>query len=320
MGLEDVDEPADQVPQAADGSLAHFAEHSLEPGEGLLDRVEVRAVWRKEAQSCTGCFDSFLHGGPLVAGEVVHDDHIAGAQLGHQDLCDIGFEPVAVDRSVQHHRRNHAGHAQASDQRGGLPPAGSLNHNAAAKGIPGESVRVETALGDNHRAMFPTYSIAKIAAECVVRFAAAAFDLPAIIARMSVPYGDNGGWPYFHLLAMQNGEPIAVHPEKPNYYNPLHVDDYIEKVPYLLGATSLNAITTNLGGSQIVALEEWCAHIGQRTGLVPIFKEQTSAFGSLAIDTTLMHSLIGETKVDWRDGIDRMLERFPFILVHSHRI
>ena len=123
MGLEDVDEPADQVPQAADGSLAHFAEHSLEPGEGLLDRVEVRAVWRKEAQGCTGCFDSFLHGGPLVAGEVVHDDHIAGAQLGHQDLCDIGFEPVAVDRSVQHHRRNHAGHAQASDQRGGLAMA-----------------------------------------------------------------------------------------------------------------------------------------------------------------------------------------------------
>ena len=54
MGLEYVDEPADQVPQAADGSLAHFAEHSLEPGEGLLDRVEVRAVVReiKEARAC----------------------------------------------------------------------------------------------------------------------------------------------------------------------------------------------------------------------------------------------------------------------------
>lgn len=163
------------------------------------------------------------------------------------------------------------------------------------------------ALGDNHRAMFPTYSIAKIAAECVVRFAAAAFDLPAIIARMSVPYGDDGGWPYFHLLAMQNHQPIMVHPERPNFYNPLHVDDYIEKVPYLLGAASSDAMTTNLGGSQMVALEEWCAHIGERTGLVPIFEEQANAFGSLAIDTTLMHALIGETRVDWRDGIDRML-------------
>ena len=30
------------------------------------------------------------------------------------------FEPVAVDRSVEHHRRDHAGHAQACDQRSGL--------------------------------------------------------------------------------------------------------------------------------------------------------------------------------------------------------
>ena len=65
--LEDVDEPADQVPQAADGSFAHLAEHGLEPGECLLDRVEVRAVRREEAQGCPGCFDPFLHGGPLVA-------------------------------------------------------------------------------------------------------------------------------------------------------------------------------------------------------------------------------------------------------------
>lgn len=32
----------------------------------------------------------------------------------------MGLEPVAVDRPVQHHRRDHAGHAKARDQRGGL--------------------------------------------------------------------------------------------------------------------------------------------------------------------------------------------------------
>lgn len=58
-----------------------------------------------------------------MTGEVVHDDHVAGAQLGYQDLRDIGFEPVAVDWSVQHHWRNHAGHSQASDERGGLAVA-----------------------------------------------------------------------------------------------------------------------------------------------------------------------------------------------------
>lgn len=56
MWLEDVDELADQVPQATDGALACFAQHGLEPGERLFDRIEVRTVGRKEAQGCAGCF------------------------------------------------------------------------------------------------------------------------------------------------------------------------------------------------------------------------------------------------------------------------
>ena len=55
-----------------------------------------------------------------MAREVVHDDHVSGAQLRHEHLGDIGFEPVAVGRPVQHHRRDHTSHPQARDQRGGL--------------------------------------------------------------------------------------------------------------------------------------------------------------------------------------------------------
>jgi nucleoside-diphosphate-sugar epimerase len=63
-------------------------------------------------------------------------------------------------------------------------------------------------LGDNHRHMFPTYSISKIAAETVARFTAKQFNIPLTIARLSVPYGDNGGWPFWHLLMMKEGIPI----------------------------------------------------------------------------------------------------------------
>lgn len=70
-----------------------------------------------------GRFDPFLHGGPFVAREVVHDDCVARAQLGHQNLSHIGFEPIAVYRPVQHYRRDHSGHAQACDQCGGLAVA-----------------------------------------------------------------------------------------------------------------------------------------------------------------------------------------------------
>lgn len=41
----------------------------------------------------------------------------------HRVLGDPWFEPVAVDRSVQHHRRHDAGHEQASYERGGLAMA-----------------------------------------------------------------------------------------------------------------------------------------------------------------------------------------------------
>jgi len=166
----------------------------------------------------------------------------------------------------------------------------------------------DSPLGDNHRVMFPTYSISKIAAETVCRFVAHQNNIPTTIARLSVPYGDNGGWMYYHMLMMQQGIAIDLHPDKPNYYNPLHADDYIEKIPYLLGAATPEVTTTNFGGSQKVSIEEWCAYIGELTGFEPNFQDNPQAFGSLCIDMQMMHSLVGETSVDWRDGIRRQIE------------
>jgi UDP-glucuronate 4-epimerase len=166
----------------------------------------------------------------------------------------------------------------------------------------------DSPLGDNHRVMFPTYSISKIAAETVCRFVAHQNNIPTTIARLSVPYGDNGGWMYYHMLMMQQGIAIDLHPDKPNYYNPLHADDYIEKIPYLLAAATPEVTTMNFGGSQKVSIEEWCAYIGELTGFEPIFQDNPKAFGSLCIDMQKMHSLVGETSVDWRDGIRRQIE------------
>jgi UDP-glucuronate 4-epimerase len=181
----------------------------------------------------------------------------------------------------------------------------------------GHEPRSEDApLGDNHRVMFPTYSIAKIAAETVCRFVAHQQGIPTTIARLSVPYGDNGGWMYYHLLMMQGGIPIDLHPEAPNYYNPLHVDDYLEKIPYLLAAATTDVTTVNFGGSQRVSIEEWCAYIVELTGFEPVFQDNPRAFGSLSIDTTRMHELIGETRVDWRDGIrSQIMKLAPDLLL-----
>ncbi len=172
----------------------------------------------------------------------------------------------------------------------------------------GNPVEEKSALGDHHRNMFPTYSMAKIAAESVVRFTARQFSVPTTIARLSVPYGDNGGWPYYHALMMQAGMPIDIYPDRPNNFNLLHSSDYIEKIPRLLAGATSDVLTLNFGGSEAVSVEQWCEYIGELTGLKPVFNETDSALAGLPIDLRAMHDAIGETKTDWRTGIKCMME------------
>ena len=166
----------------------------------------------------------------------------------------------------------------------------------------------ESPLGDNHRNLFETYSISKIAAETVARFVAREFKVPLTIARLNVPYGSFPCWPYFHLLMMQGGMPIDIHPAAPNGYSPIHSDDYIEKIPYLLAAAKPDTPTYNLAGSQHVSIEEWCAYMGELTGLTPQFNQTEKALGNLTADNSKLTELAGSTRVDWKEGMRRMVE------------
>ncbi|NNL64890.1 MAG: NAD(P)-dependent oxidoreductase [Myxococcales bacterium] len=180
----------------------------------------------------------------------------------------------------------------------------------------GQKPLVETdPLGDNHRAMMPTYSIAKIAAETVARFSARQWNLPTTIARFSVPYGDNGGWPWFHLMMMQAGAPIPVPTDRPALYNLIHEDDYFAMLPRLLEIASVPAMTVNWGGSEATSIEQWCAYLGELTGLEPKFHVTEDTIPPVCLDPTLMHEKVGRTRVAWRDGIRRMVEaRNPELL------
>lgn len=164
-------------------------------------------------------------------------------------------------------------------------------------------------LGDNHAAFgfLPTYSICKIAAEGVARFAARQLGLPTLIARLNVPYGDSGGWPAVHLELMRAGRPIAVHENAPNLFNPIHEDDLLAGLPRLLAAASVPATIVNWGGSDVASIEEWCAWLGELTGLEPVFAPTRRTIESACIDTTRMEALTGPTRVPWRDGFRRMV-------------
>jgi nucleoside-diphosphate-sugar epimerase len=170
-------------------------------------------------------------------------------------------------------------------------------------------------LGDNHRVMMPTYSICKIAAEAVARTAARQFDLPTTIARLNVPYGDHGGWPVFHLEMMLAGQPVPVHPEAPNLYNPIHDDDIAMMVPRLLEIASVPATIVNWAGREQASIEEWCTYLGDLTGLEATFVSTDQTIGSVTTDNTRMHELVGDTTVSWRDGFRRMVAaRHPELL------
>jgi len=163
------------------------------------------------------------------------------------------------------------------------------------------------ALGDNHRAIMPTYSIAKIATEAVVRTGARQWQLPTTIARLNVPYGDNGGWPAFHLEQILAGNPVALYPERPNQFNPIHEEDLIAMIPGLLAIASVPATIVNWAGAETVSIEEWCEYMAGLVGKDASFVVTDRTIASVTTDNTRLHELVGSTHVSWRDGMARMV-------------
>lgn len=172
----------------------------------------------------------------------------------------------------------------------------------------GDPQRETDPLGDNHRVMMPTYSISKIAAEAVVRAACRMFDVPATIARLNVPYGDNGGWPAFHLAMILAGRAVPVRPGGPSSFNPIHEDDIIAMVPRLLEIATVPATIVNWGGDERVSIEEWSAYLGSLVGRDVEFDVTTETLGGIPTDNTRRLQLVGPTTVGWREGMKRMVD------------
>ena len=170
-------------------------------------------------------------------------------------------------------------------------------------------------LGDSHRCMAPTYSLAKIAAEAVVRFAARQWNLPTTIARLGVPYGDQGGWPWYHLMMMKSGVPIPVHSTRPNGFPLLHEDDYVRHVEGLLEMANVPATVVNWAGSEDTDVESWCRYLGELTGLEPKFEVSDNALAPLPLNVGQLEAKLGKSQVPWKEGIRRLVEaRNPELL------
>ena len=162
------------------------------------------------------------------------------------------------------------------------------------------------------------YSISKVAAEAVCTWIATHFRIPLTIIRICSTYGPEGGAPADRLDAMLAGRPIRLHPDKPNNYNPIYEDDYVELGIRAMEVAATPPVVVNWAGSETVSVEDYCRYMGELVGVEPVFEYTPKAHTPLWPDVTHMHDLLGATKVPWRDGFRRMIQaRHPEIALHQ---
>lgn len=159
------------------------------------------------------------------------------------------------------------------------------------------------------------YSFSKVAAEQVCTWVATQFGIPLTIIRVCSTYGPEGGAPADRLRMMLAGTPIRLHPDKPNNYNPIYEDDYVELGIRAMEVADCPPVVVNWAGSETVSVEDYCAYMGELVGVQPTFEYTPDAHTPLWPDVTHMHEVLGKTKVPWREGFRRMIEaRHPELL------
>lgn len=164
------------------------------------------------------------------------------------------------------------------------------------------------------------YSFSKIAAEAVCTWIAKQHHIPLTTIRICSTYGPEGGAPADRLEMILAHKPIRLYPDKPNNYNPIYEDDYVEFGIRAMEIADTPPVVVNWAGSETVSAEDYCSYMGELIGVEPIFKYTPNAHTPLWPDVTYMHEVLGRTKVHWRDGFRRMIEaRHPEIPLTESR-
>jgi UDP-glucuronate 4-epimerase len=159
------------------------------------------------------------------------------------------------------------------------------------------------------------YSFSKIAGEAVCTWVSEQFNIPLTIIRICSTYGPQGGTPADRLEMMLQRKPIRLHPDKPNNYNPIYEDDYVDLGIRALEVASVPPVLVNWAGSETVSVEDYCTYMGELIGIEPIFEYTPDAHTPLWPDVTYMHQVLGHTKIPWREGFLRMIQaRHPELL------
>jgi UDP-glucuronate 4-epimerase len=150
------------------------------------------------------------------------------------------------------------------------------------------------------------YSLSKIAAEQVVRFASIEHGVPVTVIRIFSTYGPLGGAPADRLARIVAGRDVVLHPDAPNNYNPIYEDDYVRLGIRALEVANVPPVTVNWAGSETVSAEDYCQFLGELVGREVRIRYDPTAPWPIWPDVTRMHELLGRTQIPWHEGMRRM--------------
>ncbi|MEV5987105.1 NAD(P)-dependent oxidoreductase [Streptomyces sp. NPDC052051] len=284
-------------------------------GTGQVARPVAEALARDNEVWCLGRF------GDPAARKALED---AGAHTVVWDMADGELASLPRDFTHVLHSAVHRGDGRDFEETARINTAGTarlMTHCADAEGFlyvssgvvyhraePTHRYREGDPLG-GAAPWLPTYPVAKLSAEGVVRGLSEALGLPSVIARLNIAYGPygHGGVPMILFREMRGGQSAAVPHQGQNYCNLLHTDDIVRQVPLLWGAARTPAQVVNWGGDEEVGVTDLMEYMSALTG-VPLRVERSDYSRETAIfDHEVRRGLIGDCTIGWKAGIARTL-------------
>jgi len=158
----------------------------------------------------------------------------------------------------------------------------------------------------------PAYSMSKIAAEQLVRFASLHWNIPAIMLRIGAVYGPDRGGPTVRLDRMIRGKEVWINPEEPRVVSVMWIDDVIRLAIKALTSGQVPPPVVNFSGDDPVSIEDYCIYSGKLLGIEPKFRYTDETYPANSMDTSRMHEILGKCETGWKEGFRRLIaNRYP---------
>ncbi|MDO8683666.1 MAG: NAD(P)-dependent oxidoreductase [Armatimonadota bacterium] len=162
-------------------------------------------------------------------------------------------------------------------------------------------------LGRNVTESLENYVLSKICGDQFAEYFSKVYNIPVAILRYYQPYTDNPRRPSYsgYIRAITQGEPISA---SHTLINPMFISDVAELTVKAAEVCSSPANIINVGGEEIVSLEQLATMIGEALGKAPVFKPSSDkASESWICDSSKRIQLLGREKVSLREGMERIV-------------